>query len=294
MQENPDILVSEEEAGLRLDLLLRARFPGWSRRRITRAIEEGRVRVDGRLARKGQVVRAAMRVVLLGLPDTADNLRPTPEAAPLCVLYEDAALVAVSKPAGVPTHPLRAGELGTAANALVARYPECAVASSDPRESGLCHRLDTGTSGVLLAARTPEAYRAVREAFHRGEVAKTYLALVAGEASERVIRAPVHDRSMPAETRIAPVERLGAFSLVRCSTHGGQRHQVRVHLAEAGHPVAGDARYDGPALPGLDGFFLHAESLRLVHPVSGDVLEIRAPLPDDREALLAGLRSINR
>ena len=290
MTSDEDIVVTEGEAGSRLDVLLRARFSGWSRRRIARALEEGRVRVDGRLGKKGQRVAAAMRVSLTGLPDTPDNLRPEPENAPLRVLHEDAALIAVSKPAGMPSHPLRAGERGTAANALVFRYPECVHASPDPREAGLCHRLDTGTSGVLLAARTKEAHLAVREAFRRGQVEKTYLAVVAGEPAAGTVRGPVHDRSMPAETRLEPIERLGAFTLVRCATSGGQRHQVRVHAAQSGHPVAGDGRYGGPAVAGLSGFFLHAESLHLSHPVTGEPLEIRAPLPDEREALLAALR----
>jgi 23S rRNA pseudouridine1911/1915/1917 synthase len=284
------IVVGEAEAGLRLDVLLRGRFPGWSRRRVARALSEGRVRVDGRRGKKGQIVQPGVRVELLGPPDTPENLRPVPEPGPLDVLFEDAALVAVCKPAGVPSHPLRAGERGTVANALVARFPECAAASGDPREAGLCHRLDSGTSGVLVAARTREAYQAARGAFHRGEVDKEYLALVAGEARSRVVRMPVGDRSLPAETRIEPVEKLGAYALVRCTTRGGQRHQVRAHLAEAGHPVAGDSRYGGAALPGLDGFFLHASCVRLPHPLTGATLEIRAPLPEDRARLLNALR----
>lgn len=290
MTDPGDLVVAEHEAGQRLDVWLRARFPGWSRRRIARALDEGRVRVDGRAAKKGRIVAAAMRVSLAGPPDTPENLLPEPEDLSVAWIHEDEALVALSKPAGMPSHPLRAGERGTAANALVFRYPECAGASADPREAGLCHRLDTGTSGALLAARTRDAYLAVREAFRAGEVEKAYLALVAGAPGEREVRAPVQDHGLPAETRFHPVERLGEWSLVRCLTRGGQRHQVRVHAAAAGHPLAGDARYGGAALAGLDGFFLHAECMRLRHPTTGAAIEIRAPLPRDREALLAALR----
>lgn len=288
--ETSALRVEEAEQGLRLDVWLRARFPGWSRRRIARALEEGRVRVDGQRARKGQILCAGAEVAVFGPPDTPENLRPVPEPTALLVLHQDDALVAVHKPAGMPSHPLRAAERGTLANALVAQFPECADASEDPREAGLCHRLDGGTSGVLLAARTRDAHRAVREAFRTGEVEKEYLALVAGEARAQVIRLPVGDRAMPAETRVEPVERLGAFTLIRCATRGGQRHQVRVHLAGAGHPVAGDPLYGGQPVEGLEGFFLHASLLRLRHPRDGAPLEIRAPLPDDREALLARLR----
>jgi 23S rRNA pseudouridine1911/1915/1917 synthase len=285
-----ELRVDEAGQGLRLDVWLRARFPGWSRRRIARALQEGRVRVDGRRARKGQLLHAGSRVELSGPPDTAENLRPAAEDTGIEVLHEDEALVALHKPAGMPSHPLRAGEHGTLANALVARFPECALASDDPREAGLCHRLDAGTSGVLLAARTREAYRAVREAFRRGQVDKEYLALVAGEARAEAIRGPVGDRALPAETRIEPLERLAGFTLVRCATRGGQRHQVRVHLAESGHPVAGDSRYGGPPLQGLSGFFLHAAAVRLPHPATGAILEVRAPLPGQRQRLLATLR----
>jgi len=289
MPEFLEILVGEVDAGQRLDVALRAHFSGWSRRRVARALEEGRVTVDGRPGRKGQVLRQGARIVVRGLPDTPQNLRPEPEEATLTVLHEDEAIVAVSKPAGVPTHPLRAGERGTLANVLVARFPECGDASADPREAGLCHRLDTGTSGVLVAARTPQAYAALRTAFRAGRVKKEYLALVAGEAAERVIRMPTADRSIPAETRIEPIEPHGALTLVRCTTSGGQRHQVRAHLAAAGHPVAGDDRYGGPAVAGLSGFFLHAASIRLPHPITGEIVEIRAPLPPDRQAVLDSL-----
>ena len=274
MSEFVEFVVGEAQAGLRLDVTLRAHYSGWSRRRIARALEEGRVTVDGHPARKGQVVHDGARVVIQGLPDTPENLRPVPEEAALTVLYEDAAIVSVSKPAGIPSHPLRAGERGTLANALVARFAECAGASTDPREAGLCHRLDTGTSGVLVAARTRDAYLALRLAFRTGRVEKEYLALVSGEAVTRVVRMPTADRSIPAETRIEPIERFGTFTLVRCTTSGGQRHQVRVHLAEAGHAVAGDERYGGSAVAGLGGFFLHAASVRLPHPLTGATIEI--------------------
>ncbi|MEK6608293.1 MAG: RluA family pseudouridine synthase [Myxococcota bacterium] len=300
-----EFLATEEEAGLRLDALLRLRFPGWGRRRIARAIEEGAVRVDGRAARKGAPVRVGARVELLRPPDLPESLAPIAEAGELEVIFADADLVAVAKPAAMPTHPLRAGEIGTLANLLVARFPECVSAAPDPREAGLAHRLDGGTSGVLLAARHAEAWQRLRDSFRREEVAKEYVALVAGAPITQVVRSAVEgsDREgrvrmakfgAPAETRVATLETIGVLALVRCATSTGRRHQVRAHLASISHPIVGDTLYGGPpapdAEPTLRGFFLHAERVTLPHPMTGAPLDLRAPLPADREAVLRALR----
>ncbi|HEY8210675.1 MAG TPA: pseudouridine synthase, partial [Myxococcaceae bacterium] len=151
-------------AGRRVDLFVSEAL-GLSRARVKRLFEERAVRVDGRPARKGDLLRAGQRVeVAGGAVEEGPALVPEPDA-PLSVLHEDAELVFCDKPAGRPSQPLQPGETGTVANALVARYPECAAAGDDPREGGLCHRLDVGTSGVLLAARTRAAWEAMRAAF---------------------------------------------------------------------------------------------------------------------------------
>jgi 23S rRNA-/tRNA-specific pseudouridylate synthase len=196
----------------------------------------------------------------------------------------------------------------------VARFPECAGAGDHPREAGLAHRLDAGTSGVLLAARDAEIWTALRGAFHEGRVDKRYLALVVGVVSfPGELSAPIaHDRArggvrvcgdpddaarreaLPALTRWEPVERLGGFTLLRCAARTGRMHQIRAHLAHAGTPVAGDERY-GIRVAGvpaaLVGFFLHAERAALEHPATGAALDVTAPLPADRAAALAELRA---
>lgn len=296
----------EAPAAGRLDLLVAARLGGAGRRRVAALFAAGRVRVDGRVVRKGQHV--AVGAVIEVLAPAGADLAPVPARdAALPVLYEDEVLVAVNKPPGVPSHPLRPGETGTAANVLVACWPECAAVGRDAREAGLVHRLDTDTSGVLVAARTQPAWLAVRASFARGAVHKRYLALVqgapAGTACELALvhrgkrmaaAAPSAPSALPAVTRWRVRERLGAFSLLECTAETGRMHQVRVHLALAGAPIVGDRTY-GPELPPADlplrGHFLHALSITLPHPVTGAPLTIEAPLPSDRHDTLVHLRA---
>lgn len=299
--------LGDGESG-RLDLVLAARFPGVGRRRWAALFADGAVQVDGARARKGDRVGPGARVTLREAPATGVDLapRPQPELG-LAVLVTWPALVAVDKPAGWPSHPLRAGETGTVANALVARFPECAGAGRDPREAGLVHRLDRGTSGVLLAARDPAAWQELRRAFAAGEVDKRYLALVAGSvddgacdlplraAGQRAAPARRGDRgALPATTSWRVLGRAAGATLVEARAATGRMHQVRAHLAAVGAPLVGDPLYGGPEAIEAAGEqiavtlpFLHAASLELGH--AGLRLAARAPLPADRAALLSRL-----
>jgi 23S rRNA pseudouridine1911/1915/1917 synthase len=286
------------DEGARLDHFV-ADHAGCSRAEARRLIAEGAVRVDGRRAAKGVLVRAGAVVDLAGTPANAETRRPVAQPElPLVELVVDEAFVAVAKPAGMPTLPLRPGERGTLANAVVARHPECAAASDDAREGGAAHRLDTDTSGVVLFARTAAAWRALRDAFAGGRVAKEYLALVAGEApDEGTIDAPLAhaDRrrvrvdeaapdARPAVTRFEVVARSPAATLVRAFTSTGRMHQVRAHLAHAGHPLIGDELYGGP--PARGGHVLHAERITFPDPRTGEAVTVEAPLPDARAAAI--------
>jgi 23S rRNA pseudouridine1911/1915/1917 synthase len=288
-------------------------------------IDGGAVRVDGRRAVKGRLLAAGATVELERAPAALEERRPVPQPElPLAVAYSDEAVVAMVKPFGVATHPLRAGERGTLANALVARFPECAAASDDPREGGVAHRLDADTSGVLLAARTPDDWRALRRAFAQGLVEKEYWALVDGAPpDEGEVRAPLAHagarkmraldddslelRSRQAHTRFRTLARGGEApagsavpsadprapnaALVRVFTSTGRMHQVRVHLAHAGHPLYGDALYGGPPLPpgAAGGHVLHAARITFPHPRDGRRVTVAAPLPAERAALIASL-----
>jgi len=263
--------------------------------------------VDGRRAAKGAQVGPGARVsVRLPPPDA-----PAPQAdLPIRIVHADLHLVVADKPPGMPSHPLKPGETGTAANALVGRFPELARVGPAPREGGLVHRLDTDTSGLLLAARTEAAHAMLRAQFSARKVEKGYLALVAGElhAGGEVDVPLAHDpddarrvrpasdpgwaethRARPAVTRFVPLERRGGLTLVEVEIATGVLHQIRAHLAFIGHPLAGDALYGGPELPGLTRHFLHASRLGLAHPDGGRA-RFDSPLPDDLAASFAGLR----
>jgi 23S rRNA pseudouridine1911/1915/1917 synthase len=292
----------------RLDVFLAQRLPCCSRRLAQRAIAAGEVRVNGRQARKGDLVRSNDVVEVGEDVVVPPALPPNPQLA-IPILFEDAVLIAVDKPAGMPSQALRARETRTVANFLLAYDPAMAAVGASDREAGIVHRLDTDTSGVLLAARTAEAYRSLRQQFSRHEVIKEYLALVEGAVpAPGVVRTPIrHDPRHPhrmktlttsgqdrhariAVTYFRPLERLRSATLLLVEIPTGVMHQIRVHLASVGHPVIGDRLY-GRQEAHATRQLLHASRLSLVHPDTGHPLEIRSPLPADFAAALAALRA---
>ena len=296
--------VPADAAGMRVDVWLAAAL-ALPRTKVKELLEQGAVRIGGRPPRKGDRTVAGARVEVT-LP--SDDPRPVPQPElPLRVLHVDAQLVAVDKPAGLPSHPLQPGERGTVVNALVARYPECASASADPREGGLVHRLDTLTSGALLAARDPRTWAALRDAFSGRQVDKRYLAGVTGPvADEGEIDLPLRHRGDHVEpalsgggrealTDFRVLSRAGDAALLEVRIHTGVLHQIRAHLAAIGAPVLGDLAYGGRPLPGLNRFVLHAAHLEFVHPATGARLALSAPLPPELTAVLEaiGLRGVD-
>lgn len=289
----------------RLDKVV-ARLFSVSRGRAMDWIAEGRVRIDGKRAPKGAQVAAGAKICVERPPP--DQPAPQPELA-IRIVHADQHLVVADKPAGMPSHPLKPGETGTAANALVGRFPELAQVGPQLREGGLVHRLDTDTSGLLLAARTEAAYAMLRAQFTARTVDKGYLALAAGElhAGGEIALPLAHDpkdarrmmaisdpeyaeahAARPAVTRFLPVERRGGFTLLEIEIPTGVMHQIRAHLAFIGHPLAGDELYGGPILAGLDRHFLHAARLAFAHP-DGSRARFESALPPDLSAALAGL-----
>ncbi len=276
----------------RLDVFVRSLMPGTSRRLVRALIADGSVRVNGTPAVKGAQLAAGDVVDLPALP----GLVPEPDR-PLSVLYEDRDLVAVDKPGGVPGHALDPRQRGTIAAALLARYP--GLASVGPAlAAGLVHRLDTGTSGVLLAARSASAYAALRAEFRRHEVVKRYVAIVAGApAAGTVIDRPLaHDPSDRRRMRVArsgdrawrargwsgAVWRGGDWWGEEIEIRTGVTHQIRAHLAHLGHPILGDELYGGPPASLAAGrHALHARDVE----ITTRGLRVGAPIPDDLRAL---------
>lgn len=292
------ITVTAVDAG-RVDKALARHFPGASRRQLAELFDIGAVRIGTGKAKKGDRVAEGDVIELARPPMSGDDLRPLPDfAIALDIVLERAELVVIAKPAGIPSQPLRAGELGTVANAIVARFPECRAIGNDRtlRDGGLVHRLDIGTSGALIAARTADAYAALRAAFRTGQVHKTYLAIVDGRPVARECDAPLAQRGdhvvvdyahgLAAQTAFVIERSSATHSLVRCSAHSGRMHQVRAHLAHVGSPIAGDTRYGGKPIADHPGFFLHAAAL--VTTV-GEGLNVEVPTPDRFARALAAV-----
>ena len=285
---------------------------GLGRAAVKRAFQLGDVRVAGRRARASDAARPGA-LVTLEIEEPAAAPAPEP-AAPLVVLAEHPRVLVVEKPAGVAVHPLAPGEGGTLANAVVARFPECALASPDPREGGAVQRLDVETSGCVAFARDREAWDALHAALRDRRVEKVYLALVLGSvASGGVVSVPLAQRGgrvvpsadpvaeerllakgfrpRPAETRYEVERRFERHTLLRVRILTGVMHQIRAHLAHAGHPVAGDTLYGGEAagIPGLRRQFLHAARLAFEAPGGGRI-ETESQLPADLAGVLERIR----
>jgi 23S rRNA pseudouridine1911/1915/1917 synthase len=280
--------IQESEAGSRLDRVLCERL-GLSRAEAKRLFSGGEVRRNGRRADKGDLVAYGDRIEL-GSELSDPRARPDP-SLPLRVCYEDELLVVVDKPAGMPSHPLRPGELGCLANALVQRYPEMAQTGYDARQPGLVNRLDNDTSGLVLAARSPQAFAQLRALLEAGELNKSYLALTDRPvAPQRIELALMPSSRQRARVEVSPLGRPASSTVCSCRPHGASaflvevhaprayRHQVRAHLAAVGAPIIGDGLYGGAPAPR---HYLHAAQLAFVHPASGVRLELRSELPAD-------------
>jgi 23S rRNA pseudouridine1911/1915/1917 synthase len=310
-----ELSVDAQGAGERLDAFLARRLPELSRARYQALILSGHVQLDGHQARASARLRAGQRIQL-EVPPPAPAA-PGPEALPLDVVYEDPALLVVDKPAGLVVHPAAGRATGTLVNALLHHASGLSGVGGVLRP-GIVHRLDRGTSGLLVVAKSDAAHRALARQFAGRSVEKRYLAVVLGVprpargAIDRPIgRDPVHRRRMSvraprvrsARSEYEVVEAFDGAALVTVRILTGRTHQIRVHLASLGHPVAGDATYGGTrtpparraasraALAAVDRPALHAARLAFDHPTTGARLAFESPLPADIAGLLAALRA---
>jgi 23S rRNA pseudouridine1911/1915/1917 synthase len=305
--------------GERVDRFLATAQTDLSRSRIQALIREGRVTVNGRAARASTALRAGDRVCVALPEPRATTIEP--EAGPLVIVHEDEAVIVVDKPAGLVVHPGAGNPRGTLVHALLHRYPEIVAVGGEGRP-GIVHRLDKDTSGLLVVARTAAAHRALVALMRERRVHRRYVALVWGDVRSEsgrlegaIGRDPSHRKRMavvrrggkPAVTHWRVHERFGIATRLDVELDTGRTHQIRVHLAHAGHPVVGDAVYGGRGkkllsqgplqrslatalLGALPRQALHASELDFPHPMTGGEVRFRSPLPEDLAGALEQLR----
>jgi 23S rRNA pseudouridine1911/1915/1917 synthase len=299
------VTVDLQDAGKRLDQMLHERLPEFSRSRIQGWIRAGRVLVNQSNVRASYLVRAGDAIEVE--PAEAPPLDAAPEAIPLAVLYEDADVVAIDKPAGMVVHAGAGVHSGTLVNALLHRFAELSGVGGALRP-GIVHRLDRFTSGVLLVAKNDAAHRQLAAQFSGRQVDKVYLALVhghvkleSGRIERPIARDPRHRTRMTARraagraawSEYRVLRRFEHFTLLEVRIGTGRTHQIRVHLSSIGHPVVGDTLYgapakiDGQTLPGR--FFLHAHQIRFQQPSTGEEVTVVSPLARELEEWIQGL-----
>lgn len=318
-EESASFEVHAEDAGQRLDVFLAHHIEHLTRSQAERLAKSKRVRIDGRSALPGHRVAAGEQVdVSLPAPPSS---QPRAEAIHLPILFEDEHIIVVDKPRGMVVHPGPGRHTGTLVNALLS-HTRALASGAGPHRPGIVHRLDRDTSGLLVVAKTDQAYAGLSQQVRRRDLERRYLALVWGAVREdrMVIDVPIGRRhrdgtkmaAVPrhregrrirsARTDVIALERFGITTLVEAVLGTGRTHQIRVHLAYQGHPVVGDPTYglrrarearvslDATArelLRDLHGQALHAHLLRLHHPIGGQEITFTAPLPKDMARLVS-------
>jgi 23S rRNA pseudouridine1911/1915/1917 synthase len=302
-----ELSVDAEQAGQRLDQFVVALVPGQSRSQIQRLIKEGQIRLGDKPARSNQQVRTG-DVVIVDVPDPSPAT-PLPEALPIDVLFEDGDIIVVNKPAGMVVHPAPGHAAGTLVNALLHHVDDLSGVGGELRP-GIVHRLDKGTSGVMVVAKHDAAHQELSRQFQDREVEKEYVALVWGDVQQgRRIEADIGrdpndrkkmsaraKRARSAVTRVTKSRHLRGVSYLHVAIATGRTHQIRVHLSAIGHPIVADSLYGGMRrhVPGhlrpvlrLGRPFLHAMRLAFTHPSDPERrMEFTAPLPKDLQDII--------
>lgn len=305
-----EFVAEPEHDGQRLDQFLAGLLPALSRSQIQRLIKEGRVSAPIGHLRASTPVRAGMRVAIDVPPPAPAS--PEPQDLPLDILYDDADVIVVDKPSGMVVHPAAGHARGTLVNALLHHVRDLSGIGGELRP-GIVHRLDRGTSGVMVVAKNDAAHQELARQFKFREVEKEYVALVwgvvqAGRRIESAIGRDPNDRqrissrarhARHAVTRVTGAEHLRGVSLITVAIATGRTHQIRVHLSEIGHPVVGDPVYGGVrrhvpgdlrAIARLERPFLHARRLAFMHPSDHRRMEFTVELPSDLQSVLDDLR----
>lgn len=303
-----------EHEGLRLDHFLASVIPDQSRSHLQRLIRDGRVRAEGLQIKPGAIVHEGLSVDVEFPPAVPSSV--TAEDIPLTVLHDDDDLIVIDKPAGMVVHPGAGHRQGTLVNALLHHVDDLSGIGGEERP-GIVHRLDRGTSGLIVVAKNDAAHRELSRQFQDREVRKTYLALVWGlvQAGRRIDLPIGRDpkdrqkmstrarRAREAVTRITRAEPLRGLTLVTVAIDTGRTHQIRVHLSAINHPIVGDTTYGGVrrhvpadirAVSRLERPFLHAHTLVFKHPSDGREMSFESPLPDDLQNVLDRLKEAQK
>lgn len=316
-----EFVVKARMAGKRIDAYLASRYPDYSRSVIQKVIEAEAVRINDQPVKASYKVRLDDKITIW-LPELADDT-PAAEDIPITVVYEDAHLTVVDKPAGLVTHPAKGNWSGTLVNALQFHFDSLSTVGGEHRP-GIVHRLDRDTTGLMVVAKDDQAHKGLARQFEERTVRKHYLAIVQGEPGrdsdyierpigthptnrEKMAIRTVEDGGREAVTFYEVLERFRGYALVRCKPATGRTHQIRIHLTHIGHPIVADKAYGGRdrlTLADLDGVerpegegiliarqALHAHELGLTHPITGQPLALVSPLPPDMEATVAALRA---
>jgi len=300
-----EVSYKAEEAGKRLDVFLVTYQPELSRSHIQKLIDQGAVLVDGQV-RKANYKLHGGETVSLVIPE-AEPVSVEPENIPLDVLYEDKDIIVINKPRGMVVHPAAGVHTGTLVNALLYHCHDLSGINGEIRP-GIVHRLDKDTSGVLVCAKNDVAHLDLAEQISTKTAHRVYRAIVHGNIKEeagiikgdigrhptdRKKMAIVRENGKPAVTHFKVLERFGEYTLVECRLETGRTHQIRVHMTSIGHPLVNDPKY-GPKKSSpfaIKGQALHSLSLTLNHPVTKEEMTFTAPLPQDMEKILTGLRN---
>ena len=317
MISNHDLKVETDQSGTRLDRFVLLHLPSTSRSLVVETIAGGKILVNSHVAAKSYRLSPGDSVKILELPESSD-IRVLPNAAiELEILHEDAGIIVINKQAGLPVHPINRAETQTLANGLVTKWPELAGIGDNALFPAFVHRLDTETSGVIVAAKTTEIYEQLRTMFTGRKISKTYIALVHGALTKdgEVVTLLMHDPAHRGRMIPAPADsgdRAGGervyravsvfktlqtwpdYSLVEVDMLTGITHQIRAQLAVLGNPIVGDKIYSSKqqrAESNLPRHFLHAAKIGFRHPATGQHCDFEAPLPVDLQQVLAGLDS---
>lgn len=303
MSRQISITVLQEQAGVRIDRLIADSLSDFTRSGIAKLIEGGNVSVNGKAVSKNYKCRAEDNITV-NVPD-AVALEAQPENIPLDIVYEDSDLLVVNKPKGMVVHPAAGNYSSTLVNALLYHCKDSLSGINGVIRPGIVHRIDKDTSGLLIVAKNDAAHIGLAQQIKEHSFHRAYRAVVYGNIKEdsgtvhqpigrspkdRKKMAVTDKNSKDAVTHFQVLQRFGDFTYIRCVLETGRTHQIRVHMAYIGHPLAGDAVY-GPkkVITSLNGQCLHAGEIGFVHPRTNEYMEFNSPLPDYFTAFLKRL-----